>query len=182
MTLGPFFALGRGAVVSLLNAPALPVERQRLEQLRPGNPMFYDDQWFGSAMWRLVGGSIPLRLHALNPEWNRLFVDTNGFVVHPFLTIWHNRRKYLERMRILGAFARRFHCPMPVDWVLREPDCCNISGSRGGRRQGPQTWSVVEVQVASSATRREVDCKRITGLSGFVDLRDAAKLRELGLA
>ena len=78
MALGPFYALGRGAVHALIGAPGLTAELAQLARLAADNPVFYDDQWLGYAYHRLVGTRSPMRLFALNPEWNRLYIDVRG--------------------------------------------------------------------------------------------------------
>lgn len=118
MACGPFVALGSSAVRALLRAPHYRSERERLLRLpRETSRPVLDDAWLGAALWRLVGQSAALHVFSLATAWGRIYADTAGFVVSRSVTIFHNRHKMYNRLRVLHGYSLAAAPPAPEELV-----------------------------------------------------------------
>ena len=180
---GPFIALGRGAVEAFLAAPGL---RAELESLPVKQKMFPEDWWLGSAFWRLVGASAPLQLFSLARVWGRVYVDTDGFRIPNDVAIFHNRRKFVNRLRLLHAYAVADHCTPSLRWTQTDADCCfaadNISRARHGGNANP--WPMHQAKSkgcdAPPLDLRNSTVQRLLGIHAAVagwDIREKARRR-----
>ena len=70
-------------------------------------------------------------------------MDTDGFKVGKEIAIFHNRRKYINRLLVLHLYTQIEHCTVPWTWKRMASDCCG--GERKlwrqhGRHPGRAKW------------------------------------------
>ena len=159
----------------------MPAELERLKRLPPKHPLVVEDVWLGSALWRYVGGQLPLQLYALNTLWDSVYMDTDGFRVGSEIAIFHNRRKYINRITVLYLYSEVEHCTLLPRWTQQRADCCGDSGKvwrRTGRFHGPNAWPHYIASVDRSACNGQWAHKSRRRLT---DLRNVSNLRRLGV-
>jgi hypothetical protein len=143
MACGPFFALGRGLVDAVL-APESRVGLERdltlLRSLPPTAPKVLDDVWMGSLLWRLVGGTAPVALFTINPRGPLYSDAATRFRAQPSVVVWHNRLKYVQRIRVMYAYhmarGEAHHCRAHVTWRKLKAHCCGSANQRGLAARG----------------------------------------------
>lgn len=180
---GPFLALGRQVVARLVWSPGVLAELERLRRLPQKHRMVVEDVWLGSALWRHVGGQLPLQLYALNSMRDSVYMDTDGFRVGQSLVVFHNRRKYINRLVVLHEYAQVEHCSLPPRWKTKLTDCCGTTEEvwrRSGRFEGGSAWPYHLLEVANqSVCAGDHEGGRTRRM--LTDLRNVTTLRRLGV-
>ncbi|KAL3894479.1 MAG: hypothetical protein SGPRY_013796 [Prymnesium sp.] len=197
---GPFLALGRALASALSQSRQVRAELDRLRVLPPNHPLIVEDVWLGAALWRHVGSSLPVHTFSLSNLWNQphpwpkqVYMDTDGCRVSNAITIFHNRRKFVNRVFVLHEFTKLSHCSILAGWRRQRRDCCNglRAGMWDGRLEGTHMWPnfvpIVKNIHSSSSNKssnsnQRQSCAAEGGkLSEIVDLRNASELRRLGI-
>lgn len=138
---GPFYALGRGVVGAMLAADGnISDDLQRIKALPSSNHRILDDVWLGSILWRFVGGSLPVALFTIDARGPLYHDRADKFRAQPSEVVWHNRLKFVNRVRVLSAFhtARNGsnHCSLAVRWRRIRSHCCALKGGKGSSDGG----------------------------------------------
>ena len=77
---GPFWALGRGVVRSLMAADGeVAADLERIRALPASNHRILDDVWLGSILWRFVGGAVPVALFTIDARGPLFFDRSDRF-------------------------------------------------------------------------------------------------------
>ena len=77
---GPFWALGRGVVQSLMSADGeVAADLERIRALPASNHRILDDVWLGSILWRFVGGAVPVALFTIDARGPLFFDRSDRF-------------------------------------------------------------------------------------------------------
>ena len=99
-------------------------------------------------------------------------MDTDGFRVSPDVAIFHNRHKFVNRLRLLHAFALGGqHCSPSLHWRQTDANCCEAGNASRGRHGGVSSpWPL------HFASRR--GCHAMP----LVDLRNQSVQQQLGIA
>lgn len=99
--------------------------------LQPTSELATEDVWLGSAIWRFLGSTVPVKLYMLSGEQRHLYSDDHGLKVRDYLIAFHNRNKNLGRLKLLGLKHQLgHHCSIRPRWVRTDRRCC-------GRRHVP---------------------------------------------
>ena len=65
--------------------------------------------------------------------------DSNDLHVPNYIAVFHNRRKYANRLHALYAYAQLHHCMPHIDqWRTFKADCCSAMGMRHNKRHTQQ--------------------------------------------
>ena len=94
------------------------------------------------------------------------------------IAIFHNRRKYINRLVVLYFYTQIEHCSLPWRWKRMGSDCCGNTQQlwrENGRFPGVSAWPLNLAVVNHSACG-------VRGLKRkVVDLRNVTNLRHLGI-
>lgn len=183
---GPFYAVGRAVVEALLlnttHRARVDADLATINALPTTHVKVLDDTWMGAALWRFVGGNVPLTLFQLEPP---LYSDdASRFDAQRLQStlVWHNRLKFVNRIRVVHALhtARRarYHCPLRLTWTRLRPHCGGPLSQPGEGTRAAATghrWPLWIATTTMDKTRAGVCESPAQNRSGFATRADLMK-------
>ena len=119
----------------------MPKELQRVASLSDSSPLVTEDGWLGSALFRFLGATFPMRLFSVASE-RHLFIDPIDYrlLTTRAAMVLHHRNvlsdpppRWFARLRLLDDFHVQAHCRATSGWQATASGTCCTEARRRGR-------------------------------------------------